>query len=339
MVMRNWHRSGLFYFVLWILVLELLTRTIMVDRAFLSTYNEVTAVDGALSRYMGVPEVVYLGSSQTQTGVTTREIEKLSGLTPGSIINASIAAAGPREMLYILESNKEKLSSARVVYINVDYFMFNRHIHMDEKKGPVAWRRTASLLERLQFPADAATRADWILGWVTRTWDLRETWRVVLVDKLQSMRTRTYFSIFDDYGRPLPALVGQQRTITPAQLHEEAQDTVRRHMQSFALNLDSYSALDQLVKLIREMGAEAVFLRMPVAGQFNMLMSSDYEIERVLIWNTLMTRFPDVDMLDLSSLIDFLSFEDLRDANHLSTKGALKMAHPLAEDLISRLGR
>ncbi|KAF0194178.1 MAG: hypothetical protein FD169_1973 [Bacillota bacterium] len=335
--MKKYMKSGICFFVVWFLLLEIISRRFIVNHAFFSTYDEIDRLNYAFSRRTIVPEVVYLGSSKTQADVATITIASNLGLPLEAVLNASVAAASPREMLYIYTINEQLFRSARVVYINVDLWMFNKHFQMAEKNGPPAWRRSAGLMERIEFSSDLTTKADWILGWAIATWDQRATWRSLWRSWLRNPWTHNVAPVYDCFGRPVQDYLIGEHPFLSQMLEEEAPQIVNSHMQSYAFNSDALLALEALVFLVRANGAEPVLLKMPAAPQYMEYQRANFSAFD-FVWQKLSARFPGVDILDLPSEAAQLERDDWWDAYHLTRVGAMKMAIPLAEDLRKRLG-
>ncbi|MBT9151842.1 MAG: hypothetical protein DDT35_00052 [Firmicutes bacterium] len=327
--------SSLWYFLLVILLVEGVTRVYIVDRAFLSPYGELARINDNLLRHRGLPEVVFFGSSQTQAAIATREMTEHLGIEPHLLVNASAAAGGPREMFYLFKSNRELFRETRVVYINVDTWMFNRHTFMAEQHGTTAWRRSATWHDRLTFPANWNTRADWVLGWLYATWDQRDTWRFALRDWFRNPWTYDPEIIYDCFGRPVAGFLTDDRHITHEMLVEEAKALVASQMQQFEMNLDAYDELARLVAVIRAQGAEPVFLRVPTSPEY-LTAKAAAKIDENDIWLRFYERFADVAMLDLSGIV----LSDLQywwDPYHMSRTGAMTLALSVVTDLRQRL--
>ncbi|MBS3937150.1 MAG: hypothetical protein KGZ50_01075 [Peptococcaceae bacterium] len=327
--------SGLLYFLLVILLVEGVTRVYIVDRAFLSPYGELARISDNLERHRGLPKVAFFGSSQTQAAIATREMTEHLGIEPYLLVNASAAAGGPREMFYLFKSNRELFREIKVVYLNVDTWMFNRHTFMAEQQGSTAWRRNATWRDRLTFPTKSTTRADWILGWVYATWDQRDTWRFALRDWFRNPWTYNPTIVYDCFGRPVAGFLTADRPLTHEILVEEAKILVDSQMQHFEMNLGAYDDLAQLVAVIRAQGAEPVFLRVPTSPEY-LAAKAAAKIDEDGIWLRFYERFADVAMLDLSGII----LSDLQywwDPYHMSRTGAMVLALSVVTDLRQRL--
>lgn len=335
--MKRVCKSGVFYFVVCILLLEIISRVFIVNYAFLSAYDEIDRLNYAFSRRTIAPEAVYLGSSKTQADVAAITIATILGLPRQAVVNASVAAAGPREMLHVYTANAELFRSARVVYINVDLWMFNKYFQMHERKGPAAWRRSAGLMERIEFSSDVTTKADWLIGWAIATWDQRATWRSLLHSWLRNPWTHSVAPVYDCFGRPVQGYLMGDRPHPEDALEEEAMYIVDSQMQSYVFNPDIMLVMEELVRLIRANGAEPVLLKIPAAPQYMEYRKANYaSID--FVWDELAVRLPEVDLLDLPAESAELEYHDWWDAYHLTRIGAMKMAIPLAEDLRQRLG-
>jgi len=333
---RGIWQSGLFYGLIVLLLLEVVTRLYMVERAFLSPYGELARINDNLARHEGLPKVAFFGSSQTQAAVATREMTEHLSLAPYLLVNASAAAGGPREMLYLFSQNRDLFRDVEVVYINVDLWMFNRHTFVAEQNGGAAWRRTATLRDRLNFPAQAMTRADWLLGWLLATWDQRDTWRSALLDWVRNPWTYNPHIVYDCFGRPVAGFLTAERPITHEMLVQEAEALVASQMQEFALNMAAYDDIARLVQAVKASGAEPVFLRVPASPAYSSAILH-VGIDQEIIWRELAKRFAEVPVLDLSGIV----LEDLDywwDPYHMSLQGAMELALTIVDDLRLRLG-
>jgi len=318
------------------LLLEAVTRLYIVDRAFLSPYGELARINDNLARHEGLPKVAFFGSSQTQAAIAPREMTDRLGLQPYLFVNASAAAGGPREMLYLFAQNSTLFREVEIVYVNVDLWMFNRHTFMAEQYGGAAWRRSATLLDRLTFPMDPKTRADWLLGWILATWDQRDTWRSALLDWVRTPWTYNPHIVYDCFGRPVAGFLTADRPLTREMLAQEAREFVVSHMQEFSINGDAFDDLALLVQAVRAAGALPVFLRVPASPEYNMALHNS-GVDQESLWRKFALQFTDVATLDLSGL----ALEELEywwDPYHMSSHGALEFALPIIHDLRQRLG-
>lgn len=333
---RGIWQSGLLHGLLVLFLLEAVTRLYIVDRAFLSPYGELSRINDNLARHEGLPKVAFFGSSQTQAAIAPREMTDRMGLAPYLFVNASAAAGGPREMLYLFSHNPALFREVEIVYINVDLWMFNRHTFMAEQYGGAAWRRSATLHDRLTFPTEAKTRADWLLGWLLATWDQRDTWRSALRDWVRTPWTYNPHIVYDCFGRPVAGFLTADRLLTREMLVQEAEEFVASQMQEFSINRDAFDDLDLLVQAVRAADAEPVFLRVPASPEYNIALHN-IGIDQESIWREFNRRFADVALLDLSGLV----LEELEywwDPYHMSSHGALEFALPIIRDLELRLG-
>ena len=328
-------QSGLLYGLLILLLLEAVTRLFIVERAFLSPYGELSRINDNLARHEGLPKVAFFGSSQTQAAIAPREMTDRMGLAPYLFVNASAAAGGPREMLYLFSHNSSLFREVEIVYINVDLWMLNRHTFMAEQYGGAAWRRSATLRDRLTFPTESATRADWLLGWLFATWDQRDTWRSALLDWVRTPWTYNPYIVYDCFGRPVAGFLTADRPLTREMLADEANEFVASQMQEFTINRAAFDDLALLVEAVRVANAEPVFLRVPASPEYNTALYNS-GIDQASIWREFNSRFPEVSLLDLSNF----ALEELEywwDPYHMSSHGALEFALPIIRDLQLRL--
>lgn len=330
--MRSLLKSGMFYCLMGLLILEIFSRTVVVSNAFASVHNEMDRLNYNVVNRTTAPLAVYLGSSQVQSNVAAREICVLLNLSPDKVLNASVAAAGPREMLHIYKTNEAIFSTARVVYINIDRWMLNKHVHMVERQGPPTWRRSASLKDRLTYPIDISTRADWLLGWFCTTWDQRDTWRSLLASWFKNPWTHHTDRVYDCFGRPVLGYMNEAR---PLELNEhEAPEVVSAQLQNYVLDEDALQALEVLVSRVRSNGSVPIFLRMPGSEAYTRVVERDYK-HTEFVWDVLNRRFPNIKTLDLTDVT--FSNAEWYDVYHLTRVGAMRLAVPLSEDLKKRI--
>jgi len=164
-----------------LLGLEAVSRTVVADRAAGPTANQIAALDVALRQRTDPPSVLFLGGSHTQAGVAATRIEELLGWPHGSVLNASLSNASPRDVLGLYRRHRDLFRSAKTAYVAVDVTYFNRNALNRTSTPSPAWRRRASLADRLSFPGSLETRVDVVAGWFWNLWDQRTTWRQELI--------------------------------------------------------------------------------------------------------------------------------------------------------------
>lgn len=334
--MKRFNTPGLRYFVVFFLILELISRTAVAGSASLSAHDEMDHLAYVLGQRESTPRVLFLGSSQTQANVATREIAIALNLPLQKVLSASVAAAGPREMLSVYLRSEQFFKAAEVVYINVDTWVFNRYIHMQERHGPATWRRHAGLLERLGYPASLSDRSDWLLGWAIATWDQRDTWRSLMRHWFRNPWTHRVAPLYDCFGRPVRGFLDEDGERPSQMTDEKAVELVQAHVQNYTLELSVMQDLELLVNRIRDNGGTPVILRLP-ASQLYMDTLQSTGLDLGYVWDELAIMMPDVDLLDLSTVV----YEDIYwwDPYHLARAGAIKLATPLSEDVAARLGK
>jgi hypothetical protein len=322
--------------VLCLLGLEVVSRTWMVGRVSSATAGEVAALDTALDLLPAPPTVIFLGASHTLSGVASRRIEELLGWPRGSVLNAGIPNGRPRDFLGIYRRHRAVLGKARAAFIAVDVTYFNRNgINLAGKPTP-AWRRRATLADRLDFPASPETRVDLVAGWVSNVWDQRTTWREELIDLALRLRGTPRGArgrhLFDELGRP--DLARLRAPLTPEALEREVDAAVDRRMLNWALDDESFASLDELLRLLREDGVEPVFMGVPLPLRYAPLQRERYP-EAVRRWSEEMQRrYGRIETIRFAT--DGYGPEDFRDSDHLSERGALRFADVLAATLRER---
>ena len=326
---------GLLYFVLFFLLLELISRTVIAGSASLSSFDEMDHLAFILSQRTVSPRVLYLGSSQTQASVATRDIATNLGMPLQEVLSASVAAAGPREMLAVYQRSEHLFQSAEIVYINIDTWVFNRYIHMQERHGPATWRRSAGLYERLRYPASLTDRADWLLGWAVATWDQRYTWRSMMNHWLRNPWTQRVAPLYDCFGRPIRGFLDEEGDRPNRMTEANAMEYVNAHTQNFALEPEAIADLKELVNRVKSNGSTPVLLRLP-ASQLYLDKLAGTGLDLSFVWGEVSDSLPDVETLDVSNLV----YEEAYwwDPYHLSRAGAIKLATTLSDDVASRLG-
>jgi len=322
--------------VLCLLALEVVSRTWIVERVSSATAGEVAALDTALDNVTVPPTVIFLGASHTLSGVASRRIEELLGWPRGSVLNAGIPNGRPRDFLGIYRRHRAVLGKARAAFVAVDVTYFNRNgINLAGKPTP-AWRRRATLADRLAFPASPEMRIDLLAGWVSNVWDQRTTWREELIGLALRLRGTPRGArgrqLFDELGRP--DLARLRAPLTREALEREVDEAVDRRMLNWAVDDESFASLDELLRLFREDGVEPVFMGVPLPLRYAPLQRERYP-EAVGGWSEEMRRrYADVETIRFAT--DGYGPEDFRDSDHLSERGALRFAEVLASTLRKR---
>jgi hypothetical protein len=323
--------------VLCLLALEVVSRTVIADRAAGPTANQIAALDVALAQRTDPPSVVFLGASHTQAGVAATRVEELLGWPRGSILNAALSNARPRDVLNLYRRHRTLFGKAKTAYVDVDVTYFNRNgLNRTSTPAP-AWRRRASLADRLGFPGSFDTRVDVVAGWFSNVWDQRTTWRQELIGLALRLRGTPRGArgvrLFDALGRPA---MGRTRTaLTTEELTREIDEAVDRRMFNYDFDSESFDSLDELVRLLREDGVEVVLTEIPVPTHFRALLTERHAAA-VARWSSEMRRrYGDLELLRFPG--DGYVTEDFRDSDHLSERGAVRFADALAAALRVRV--
>ena len=322
--------------VLCLIGLEVVSRTSIVEQVSSATAGEVAALDTALDHVTVPPTVIFLGASHTLSGVASRRIEELLGWPNGSVLNAGIPNGRPRDFLGIYGRHRALLGKARAAFIAVDVTYFNRNgINLAGKPTP-AWRRRATLGDRLAFPATPDTRIDLLAGWVSNVWDQRTTWREELIGLTLRLRGTPRGArgrhLFDALGRP--DLARLRAPLTPEALEREVDATIDRRMLNWAIDDEAFATLDELLRLLREDGVEPVFMGVPLPLRYAPMQRERYP-DAIQSWSDEMQRrYGAVETVRFAT--DGYGPEDFRDSDHLSERGALRFADVLAATLRRR---
>jgi hypothetical protein len=331
-------RSPALYCLLYLLVLELISRTVVADRAFGPTDVQMQALSTALAAWKTPPRVVFLGPSHVQGGVASVPIEQQLGWPVGTIINAGLSSARPRDVLRVYRMHRRLFRSAKLVYVAIDLASFNRNAVSARWMPMPVWRRHATLSDRLRFPGPLATRADLLFGWAFTTWDQRTTWRSELaglvLKGLGRPRGARGVHLYDALGRPAMPL--SHNTMTAEWLAKDVEEVTYRRLYNYRLDDEGFGSLSTLVHLIREDGAEPIFITMPVPKVLSALIHSEHASVYEEWSREVRRRYPDIERVTFDTT-DFAA-DDFRDADHLSTKGAVRLAGPLAARIAGRFG-
>jgi hypothetical protein len=325
--------------LLCLLGLEIVSRTVIADRAAGPSANQIAALDLALRQRRDDPSVVFLGGSHTQAGVAATRIEELLGWPRGSILNAALSNARPRDVLRLYRTHRPLFAKAKTAYVAVDVTYFNRNgLNRTSTPAP-AWRRRATLADRLSFPGSFETRVDVIAGWFSNVWDQRTTWRQELIGLALRLRGTPRGArgsrLFDPLGRP--AMGSPRAPLTTEALTREIDDAVDRRMFNYDFDSESFESLDELVRLLRDDGLEVVLVEMPMPAHLRALISERYAGAMARWTSEMRRRYGDLEMVRFSG--DGYGTADFRDSDHLSEHGALRLAEELAPALRVRAER
>ena len=322
--------------LLCLLALEVVSRAVITERAAGPTANQIAALDTALRRRTDPPSVLFLGGSHTQAGVAATRIEDLLGWPRGAILNASLSNARPRDVLRLYRTHRPLFRQAKVAYVSVDVTNFNRNALARTTMPSPAWRRRASLADRLGFPGSFDTRVDVVAGWFLNLWDQRTTWRQELIGLALRLRGTPRGArgtrLFDVLGRP--AMGRPRATLTTEALTREIDEAVDRRMYSYDFDEESFESLDDLVRLLREDGMEVILIDMPIPAHFRALLDARYAGDQAKWAAEMKRRYGALELLHFSA--DGYGTEDFRDADHLSERGAVRFADTLAATLRAR---
>lgn len=328
-----------------LLLLELVTRLVILPRATGPTPNETRDLGAALQQIErragegGTPiQAAFLGASHTQAGVATRDVERTLGLPAGSLVNAGLSNARPRDMLRVYEANRDLFRQAKVVYVATGVSYLNRN-GLNRRRTPApAWRRRSTWEDRLAFPADLSTRIDLVVGWFWKTWDQRTTWKSELRRWLLALVSRggrrADAKFYDDLGRP--GMGPEKVKMTPELLADEIRDTVERHLFLYEIDDEGIRSLSRLFEEIREDGAVPVLIELPLPAGYQDTVRDSYPVVLARHSRAMRDHFGEVASLSLADQPIGLGLDDFRDADHLSIAGAKKIAPWIARDLAAR---
>lgn len=322
--------------LLCLLALEVVSRGVIADRAAGPTANQIAALDTALRQRTDPPKVLFLGGSHTQAGIAATRIEELLGWPHGAILNASLSNARARDVLRLYRTHRPLFRRAKVAYVSVDVTNFNRNALARTSMPSPAWRRRASLGDRLRFPGSFETRADVVAGWFSNLWDQRTTWRQELIGLALRLRGTPRGArgsrLFDALGRP--AMGRPRATLTTEALTREIDEAVDRRMYNYDFDDESFASLDELLRLLREDGIEVILIDMPIPARFSTLLDERYARAQTAWAAEMKRRYGALELLRFSG--DGYATEDFRDADHLSERGAVRFADTLAATLRAR---
>jgi hypothetical protein len=333
---RTGPRSPVLYCLLYLLILEVISRTVVANLAYGPTDAQIQALNTALAAWKTAPRVVFLGPSYIQAGVATVPIEQQLGWPAGTIINAGLSSARPRDALQVYRTHRSLFRSAKQVYVAIDLTSFNLNTVSSRWMPMPVWRRQATIADRLRFPGSLATKTDLLVGWAFTTWDQRTTWRSELVGLvlkgLGRPRGARGRHLYDALGRP--AMGRRHYTMTAEWLASDVEQVAYRHLYNYRFDSEGFASVDTLVHLIREDGAEPIFITMPLPQPFTELIRSDHASIHEELSREVRRRHPDIGWVTLDTS-DFAP-DDFQDGDHLSTKGALRLAGPLAAAIAAR---
>jgi hypothetical protein len=329
--MGGWTAAAVCLLVL--LGVEAVSRTVIAERAAGPTANQIAALDVALGQRKEPPSVLFLGGSHTQAGVAATRIEELLGWPRGAVLNASLSNAGPRDVLALYRRHRDLFRKAKTAYVAVDVTYFNRNALNRTSTPSPAWRRRATLADRLSFPGSFETRVDVVAGWFWNLWDQRTTWRQELIGLALRLRGTPRGArgtrLFDALGRP--AMGRPRAPLTDDALTREIDDAVDRRMYNYDFDVESFESLDELVRLLDEDGVRVVLIEMPVPAHFRALLAEHYANAAARWTDEMRRRYPDLELVRFPA--DGYETADFRDADHLSEHGALRLADALAASL------
>ena len=87
------------------------------------------------------PKVVFLGSSMTRHTIIPEIIAKNSNLEQGDIVNLGINAATPYEMYLTFKKNIQNFNDTKIVFYNLDPWIFSKKYYIHKKYEKVLWSR------------------------------------------------------------------------------------------------------------------------------------------------------------------------------------------------------
>src|SRR6185369_2822597 len=140
-------------------------------------------------------------------------------------------------------------------------------------------------------------------------------------------------TLFDALGRP-----NEERSppvLTPEALGFEIETAIDRRMFNYAIDDEAFESLDELLRLLRDDGVEPLFMAAPLPSTYMPTLTERYPAA-LSAWSAEMERrYPGIEVLHFS--VDGYGAEDFRDADHLSERGAIRLADALAAAVRRRL--
>ena len=200
-------------------------------------------------------QVVVMGSSRIQDGVSPRGLEKELGLPEGSAISLAMTSGRPFDALMLYERHREKFSKARVLVMEVAEFQFNGGFSPSERE-----RRFATLDQRLSLYDPQNTRS-MLAGWVWRTYDAQGPLRRLIKSAVKKPVTK--LALTED-GR----INWRNKTLEEGPETIDAAPSVHKMYHRFYMSQARLENLHKLVELAREDGLDVMLVQMPVRDSF-----------------------------------------------------------------------
>ena len=229
-----------------------------------SRQGEIAFIERDVLPKFPAPRIVLLGSSRMRRAVVPRMLDELLELPKNSTINLGLSSGRIFEALWLYERNLPRLSSAKLVVLNIDEWQLSSGWLLGslyEMHAP--WR------ERLQFADGTGNKLilDGILSMrhklkllpnaISRALALHKSGRIELT--------------FDENNQILPP----PRKNKPENEAEKYQTEMRAFYDRFEIHPVMESHVEQLARRIAETGGRLVLMQLPNRDAYQALVNRE----------------------------------------------------------------
>lgn len=271
------------------------------------------------------PKVLVMGTSRANGAFLPTVMEESLGLQRGEVLNLAIGEQLPFDMLWTYERNRERLSRASLVFLQVDPFQFSVR-----RPALARFRKLASWSDRLSF--SGTTRMQLISDYFLQANTALPLFYL-------------YFGSWAFFGRApqSPGLdrYGRLALEAIADDHDEREfrDVQLRSWIGWFYTDYKYSPVferhfSRIIELIKEDGGEVVIIVMPMAADFPKFIREAIgdEYDRFRARMLQLASEADVHcLLWEDPQVAGLVFRDFRDWGHLNTPGAEKWSRFISQ--------
>ncbi|MBI3832105.1 MAG: hypothetical protein HY291_21470 [Planctomycetes bacterium] len=237
-----------------------------------SAWGQLRLVEREVIASSRAPQIVFLGSSRMRNAVVPRVVEERLGMPKGSVVNCALGGGRLFDALDLYRRNREILKGTKVVVIGLDDWYFTLGSHplgtLYELDAPLSDRM------RLPEPPRNAMVLDGLLQQRVKVpFALRYFAHVLLNGKPSEISVYV-----DEYGQ-VRDKGDEVKALTPAEIEHDAANLAYHHYSRFRQSPVLAGHLEELIRSIREDGAQALLVELPNRSAYRERVRQDHETE------------------------------------------------------------
>jgi hypothetical protein len=236
-----------------------------------SSWGQLRFTEREVIATAAAPQIVFLGSSRMRDAAAPRVIEERFHLPQGAVINIALGGGRIFDALELYRRNRIKLKGAKLVVIGLDDWHFSLGAH---PLGTL-YELDAPLGERMQLPEPP--RNAFVLDGIFQQ---RVKLPVAMQDfsRLFSGKSSALSLYVDEFGQ-VRDKGDEAKTRTVEDIERDAAQLAHLHYSRFRQSPVLAGHLEELIRCIREDGAQALIVELPNRSAYRERVRQDHEAE------------------------------------------------------------